>query len=351
MKLKHTNWEPFIEDVCRSYKEHLLHPDDWFSLWRMNCRLVSYHSFVTQSPDYRQEDKWTFLTSGKALGVPVSPYFEDLTNIVCKNKNIEGGMGIFFYKNAAHGGDWILQKKLRNADWLNALLPNNAPLSTMRVITTSTHSLLALNCLNDDDDENDDSKNKDAEDSLNEVYTPDYSFDESDESSKFIRAESAVLRLGRENASTDHSSIIFNVDMHSEVVTNGTTNAHWYQLGPFKAISCPWLPQDTQIRNHPDPPQPTVTGKTVPQLKEAIDIVRRAHFKMMKNVPIVGWDVAFTDEGIYLLEVNLSCNFFKGRFDIERYIDFVHQHWIALQTIEYSLNTQKDKKAQTKKEI
>jgi len=26
---------------------------------------------------------------------------------------------------------------------------------------------------------------------------------------------------------------------------------------------------------------------------------------MMKNVPIVGWDVAFTDEGIFLLEVSV----------------------------------------------
>ena len=85
----------------------------------------------------------------------------------------------------------------------------------------------------------------------------------------------------------------------------------------------------------------------------------RAHFRMMKNVPIVGWDVAFSDEGIFLLEVrykylwggntykllplhrlppfsqvNLSCNFFKGRFDIEHYVDFLHQHWIALEILE-----------------
>lgn len=49
-------------------------------------------------------------------------------------------MGIFFYKNAAHGGDWIIQEALSNADWLNALLPPNAPLSTMRVITASTYA-------------------------------------------------------------------------------------------------------------------------------------------------------------------------------------------------------------------
>jgi hypothetical protein len=38
-------------------------------------------------------------------------------------------------------GDWIIQERLQNDDWLNALLPSNAPLSTMRVITTSTWSM------------------------------------------------------------------------------------------------------------------------------------------------------------------------------------------------------------------
>ena len=32
----------------------------------------------------------------------------------------------------------------------------------------------------------------------------------------------------------------------------------------------------------------------------------RAHFRMMKNVPIVGWDVAFSNEGIFLLEVRTT---------------------------------------------
>lgn len=58
------------------------------------------------------QDKWTFLTDGKALNVPVSPFITDLPDLVCKNKNIEGGMGIHFFKNAAFGGDWILQEKM-----------------------------------------------------------------------------------------------------------------------------------------------------------------------------------------------------------------------------------------------
>lgn len=54
--------EAFCMLLNTYFTQHLLHPDDWFSLWRLNCRLVSYHSLVTNSSDYQMEDKWTFLT-------------------------------------------------------------------------------------------------------------------------------------------------------------------------------------------------------------------------------------------------------------------------------------------------
>jgi hypothetical protein len=62
-------------------------------------------------------------------------------SIVVKNKNQEGGLGIFFYKNALVGGDWIIQERLENSDFLKLLLPDNAPLSTLRVITASRGGL------------------------------------------------------------------------------------------------------------------------------------------------------------------------------------------------------------------
>ncbi len=55
---------------------------------------------------------------------------------------------------------------------------------------------------------------------------------------------------------------------------------------------------------------------------------------MLKDVPIVGWDVAFTDNGIYLLEVNLSCNFFKGIFDTSKYFSFLDSYFTALSRAE-----------------
>lgn len=121
-----------------------------------------------------------------------------------------------------------------------------------------------------------------------------------------IKAVSAVLRLGRSGALTDHSSVLFDVGVPSEFSTNnnntktvkdqkphkkggnggseiplqlgqiqrGMTNAHWYKLGISKAMQCSWLPE-VGFESHPDEPKPLVTGKVIPGMKEALDIVIR----------------------------------------------------------------------------
>lgn len=52
-------------------------------------------------------------------------------------KSYQGGMGLYFFKNATAGGDWIIQERLDNDAFVGSLLPENAPLSTMRVISAS----------------------------------------------------------------------------------------------------------------------------------------------------------------------------------------------------------------------
>ena len=52
-------------------------------------------------------------------------------------------------------------------------------------------------------------------------------------------------------ASTDHSSILFDVDAATGTIRKGTTNAHWYKLGPKHMLDCPWL-STHNTTHHPD---------------------------------------------------------------------------------------------------
>ena len=44
-----------LEGVSTAFSEQLLEPKDWFSFWRMNCRLASLHAFVSQDEGYGME--------------------------------------------------------------------------------------------------------------------------------------------------------------------------------------------------------------------------------------------------------------------------------------------------------
>ena len=80
-------------------------------------------------------------------------------------------------------------------------------------------------------------------------------------------------------------------------------------------------PGHTQC-THPDTGA-AVAGETIPNMAECNALVRDAHKKLMPGVPLVGWDVAITTEGTFLLEANLSCNFFRASLDRQQYYSFV----------------------------
>jgi len=287
---------------CQFFQEQLLAPEDWFTLWRMNSSLASYHSLLSGSKGYRFENKWTFLREGAAAGVPVSPFL-DVGELVIKDQNEEGGMGIHFFKNATEGGDWVIQRRLHNSRFINSLLPENAPLSTFRVMTASSqfcgkpiHSLSSI-------------KN---------------SHDYDDKSHEYVQVLSCVFRAGRAGASTDHSSILFDVDCNNGTLSLGTTNDHWYQLGPSKALRCPWLSKHDADEHD---------GRVIPNFNEMLDMCVRSHHKLLPDVPIVGFDVAVTQSGMWLLEANLSSNFFRGSFDKDLYFSFLDEYLRALEPL------------------
>ena len=274
----------FQSSLSDEFATRLLAPDDWFSYWRLNCNVVGMHALLNDMPQgYTMENKWNFLLEGEKLGVPVSPFLK-VPGIVVKHRNEEGGMGIHFYKNATAGGDWIIQETISNSDWVSTLLPKNAPLSTFRVITQSRASI-----------------NVDEVPQLED-----------------ITALSCVFRAGRQGAATDHDSILFDVDVKTGLILGGTTNAHWYRLGLHEALPgrCPWRSQHG-YQTHPDG-DIAVSGNYVPDIKGMLALVEKSHLKMCPDVPFAGWDVVLSADQrlpVCLLEVNLSCNFFRGSFD------------------------------------
>jgi len=285
-----TEWESM-------YKEFLLQPRDWFSFWRLNCRLATFHSNTTGDGGYKFEDKLSFLQRAKEVDVPITPCM-DTPWIVCKHRNEEGGLGYMDFINATNGGDWIIQPRIHNDDFISSMLPDNAPLSTFRVISASKCG-------------------------LNELRGESASIADVD-------ALSCVWRAGRANASTDHSCIMFDVDPRTGVLKKGTTSKHWYQLGPMACVKTPWS-STHDITKHPDTGK-VITGTKVKNMKQMMDLVREAHFKIMPGVPLCGWDVAFTREyGAVLLEVNISCNFFRGTFDEEKYFRFMAEYMTCLE--------------------
>jgi len=283
-----------VASVAEEFQIRLLAPNDWFNHWRLNCNIVGLHSFVNGMPsDYKMENKWEFLKLCQKLSVPVSPFVDNMPSIVVKHRNEEGGLGIHFFRNAVHGGDWIIQERLRNSEWLQSSLPTDAPLSTFRVITVSHYAAKARWNAN--------------------VKQCD------------IETLSCVFRAGRVGDATDHNGILFDVDTQTGQIKGGTTNAHWFQLGARKAIRCEVRSFHNEFVAHPDDESKRVTGRCVPNIKEMMSLVEGSHLKLCPKVPICGWDVALTasDEvPVCLLEVNLSCNFFRGSFDLCTYLDF-----------------------------
>eukprot|EP00940_MAST-03C_sp_MAST-3C-sp2_P002396 g2396.t1 len=289
-----------------AFRQQLLMPQDWFSFWRLNCRLATYHASTVKSKDYGLEDKWTFLQTAEKKGVSVSPSL-DLPGVILKHRNEEGGLGFARYFSPHGGGNWIVQPILRNGPEVSRLLPENAPLSTFRVITASRGG---INGSSGSGDSGAGTSSKSKDDPL-------------------VRALSVVFRAGLAGAATDHKSILFDVDNTTGRCQRGTTNAHWYRLG-WRGLFSPWTSKH-DIANHPDTGK-RVEGETISSIREIKKIAVDAHAKLCPAVPLVGWDVCLTkDHGMVLLEGNFSCNFFRGKFDLDEYLRFVDDYFKFLE--------------------
>ena len=97
---------------------------------------------------------------------------------------------------------------------------------------------------------------------------------------------------------------------------------------------CNWRSFHGEYETHPDVEGLEVTGKSVPDIKGMLKLVEESHLKLCPDVPFVGWDVVLSADPkvpVCLLEVNLSCNFFRGTFDKKAYLDFIDDALVKLQ--------------------
>ena len=133
-----------------------------------------------------------------------------------------------------------------------------------------------------------------------------------------------MFRAGRSGALTDHTCLLFNVDLKTKKITSAGTNDHWYYT-MFKVFN-PVI-STKRVTRHPDNPSLDLAGVEIPMMDEIMEVCTNCHAKMLPDVPFVGFDVVLTDDkevegGICLLEVNLSCNFFGGSFEMEEWRQF-----------------------------
>ena len=256
-----------------TFEEYLYCPDTWFTYWRINCILSLLHYSKTKNQQYLMEDKYLFLKKAKENGISVTPFIEK--DVIIKDRNEEGGMGIQYIKNAVNGGKMVIQEKINNSNILSKLLPENAALSTFRVVTTRS---LSGN----------------------------------------ISVLTIVWRAARNNTTTDHNNIAFNVNNDGSFGL-GISNQNWYMRNKFFKKT---------FEKHPD------SGKQITNINigskfisEIERLCLNAHNSLLNKIPLVGWDVAITEKGIMILECNLSCNFFCGEFNKHYYFNFIKEYF------------------------
>jgi hypothetical protein len=325
-----------------AYGQLLLNPQHWFAIWRLNCALVAEHSRLTRSAAYRLEDKGAFLLEGDKAGLPVSPFMKTAA-LVVKHRAIEGGMGIHMFSNFCNsdgGGEWIIQPRMRNSEFIASLLPADAPLSTLRVITASSYwlrqqrQLAAAAATAGGHSEAGASSGSVSGAAAMPTPAPAAGSTAVGAVSNApveedYRAFTVVFRAGLAGASTDHKSICFDVDAATGEIRRGISNLHWYAMGPG-AVGRLGATAHQSWTHHPDTHAP-ITGRVIPDFAGMLRLVLESHRQLVPDVPLVGWDVALTPEGVALLEINISCNFFNGGYDRAAYVDYMHDFFGALE--------------------
>lgn len=250
----------------------LLFKNNWFTYWRLNSVLTTLLHNHLDNNQFIYENKWNFYEFCNKNDFPV---IETLSSdIFIKHINKEGGMGCHSYKNVLDGGDYLIQNRLKNSDLFSKVLPYDAPLSTIRIITAKHN--------ND------------------------------------IQTISSCFRAGTSCSITDHDCICFNIDLNTGILKQGKSNNKWYK----NRCNLP----DIIYNKHPET-QKLVSGIEIPNWNQIKEKTCQLHKKMSNEIPIIGWDIALTNDGFKYLEANYSCNFFNINFNTHIYFKILNLYF------------------------
>ncbi len=218
-------------------------------------------------PHHTLDDKRAFAAACARVGLPTPRTVEVVEAVarggrwIAKERLSDRGVGVHDLSAAElaarpDAADLVIQERLRNHRGLLGLLPPDAPLSTLRVVTT-----------------------------LREPGRP-------------PRVTRLAFRAGRAGHLTD----------------NAAGGGLWAPVDPTTGRAGPALTRATFLERrdgrpvrttvHPDTGRP-FAGLRIPRLAEARDLAVRAHALLAPEAVSLGWDVALTDRGPVLLEVNL----------------------------------------------
>jgi len=222
----------------------------------------------------KMEDKQAFHEACRAHGLPSVPsvasreealaVLEAGGSLFAKPRLLQWGWGACIIKSAqdpkleeilSKPEEYLLQERLANqADFLGCLSPN-APMCTARITT---------------------------------FWTADG-----------YRVLESWIRCGASGATADHmenGGTSFAVFAETGVIWKGTSG----ELMRTPGQAC----QQPTIRRA-NGAQRDIAGERLPNWAETVETCKRAHAAVAKDAFTVGWDIAFTDRGTYLVEANL----------------------------------------------
>ncbi len=250
------------------------------------CAALRYNA-----PEHgKVQDKLTFYAMCKEMGLPCAAPLtpEEIRNLKPKdlplfmkpsNEQEAVGAGVIetvddpkLQHALDKPSEWVVQKKLRNCDFLRQFFPNNPPLCGVRITTVMT---------------------KDGPELLE-----------------------SWIRVGAENAVADcpfsAGGCEFAIYSETGVVWQGSDEKH------MKLIDSSLEPS-LIVSNGASK---AIGGVKIPNWEKSVEMCKRAHREMAPEAFTIGWDVAHTPEGPLMVEANLISN--VGCFMGLRYGSMAH---------------------------